>query len=102
MSGVTETEMARGTRSSVAECVMPCLPKRVPVLDHERCNSGDLTSPEPAATREPDGIEPKLRGRLIPLNMNMRWFGPFGGLKEQLVRAYIGYGWHAIHLSVSK
>jgi hypothetical protein len=33
--------------------------------------------------------------------MNVRWLDPFGGIKEQLVRANIGYGRHAIHLSIN-
>jgi hypothetical protein len=33
--------------------------------------------------------------------MNVGWLSPFGGIKKQLVWAYIGYGRHANHLSIS-
>ncbi len=87
---------------SVTKVLIPHLHDSRLVLFHYLSDLPQLAITEALGPGKPDGIEPKLRGRLIPLNMNMRWFGPFGGLKEQLVRAYIGYGWHAIHLSVSK
>ena len=34
--------------------------------------------------------------------MNVRWLGPFGGIKKQLVWAYIGYSRQVIHLSNGK
>lgn len=68
---------------------------------HDLPDLPQLAIAEPLGPGKPDWLKPKLRDRLVPLYMNVRWLGAFCGIKKQLEWPYIGYVWHAIHLSIS-
>jgi len=53
---------------------------------HQLLDLPNLRGPEAPAGLKTNRVQPKLRRSVIPLNMNMRWFGPITGVEEEAIR----------------
>src|SRR6476646_9075853 len=72
VSSLTSTWVARASRVSTAEELMPALQQLLAMLLDQLADAVDLFPAEAVAALQPDGVEPELRFGVVPLDVDVR------------------------------
>src|SRR6476659_9727860 len=90
------------TRSSVtrSKMVMPCLQHRVAVFGHNAEYGTDLLRAKAAARGKTGGIEPKLGGRIVAIDVDVRRLVALVAEEVEAVRADPQDGGHGVVLAI--
>ncbi len=71
VSSETATSSAKGTSMSMAEVLIPGLPKFITMITRKLLDPSEFYARKSAAALQPNWIEPEFRDPIIPLNMDV-------------------------------
>src|SRR5262249_55601872 len=98
VSSLTSTWVARASRVSTVEELIPTLQQLFLILLDQLADPIDLFTSETAAALEPDGVEPEFRFAVITFDVDVRRLAPIAGVEEEPKRTHSEYSRHGLML----
>src|SRR5213080_2132530 len=83
VSSLTTTRVARASRVSTTEELIPTLQKLLPVLVHQLLDAIDVLAAEATAAFEADGVEPELGLAVVAFDVDVWRLAAVTGVEEE-------------------